>query len=77
MNCSNAVILSRHLMTLLLERFRSTHPGHVFADDAAHAAIDQEEAERKLFAELWQDRVKRILIDQANHHEIVQIARLR
>ena len=36
-----------------------------------------DEAERKLFAELWQDRVKRILIDQANHHEIVQIARLR
>ncbi len=36
-----------------------------------------DEAERKLFAELWQDRVKRILIDQANHPEIVQIARLR
>ena len=48
MNCSNAVILSRHLMTLLLERFRSTHPGHVFADDAPHAAIDQEEALRTL-----------------------------
>lgn len=37
----------RHLMTLLLERFRSTHPGHVLAD-APHAAIDQEEALRTL-----------------------------
>ena len=36
-----------------------------------------DEAERKLFGELWQDRVKRILIDQANHPEIVQIERLR
>jgi CRP-like cAMP-binding protein len=26
----------RHLMTLLLERFRSTHPGHVMACDSAH-----------------------------------------
>ena len=36
-----------------------------------------DEAERKLFGELWQDRVKRILIDQANHPEIVKIERLR
>ena len=36
-----------------------------------------DEAERKLFGKLWQDRVKRILIDQANHPEIVQIERLR
>ena len=38
----------RHLMTLLLERFRSTHPGHVLAADAPHAALDQEEALRTL-----------------------------
>ncbi len=38
----------RHLMTLLLERFRSTHPGHVLASAAPHAALDQEEALRTL-----------------------------
>ena len=34
-------------------------------------------ADKKLFGELWQDRVKRILIDQANHPEIVHLRRLR
>lgn len=30
-------------------------------------------ASRQLFGQLWQDRVKRILIDEANHPEIVRI----
>ncbi len=34
-------------------------------------------ADKKLFGELWQDRVKRILIDQADHPEIVHLRRLR
>lgn len=38
----------RHLMTLLLERFRSTHPGQVALSDAPHVAIDQEIALRTL-----------------------------
>ncbi len=38
----------RHLMTLLLERFRSTHSGHVLAADAPHVALDQVEALRTL-----------------------------
>jgi len=38
----------RHLMTLLLERFRSTHPGHVMVSDAPHALRDQEVALRTL-----------------------------
>ena len=38
----------RHLMTLLLERFRSTHPGHVLTNATSHAALDQEEALRTL-----------------------------
>lgn len=38
----------RHLMTLLLERFRSTHPGQVVVPDAPHVAIDQEIALRTL-----------------------------
>ena len=33
-------------------------------------------ATKKLFGELWQDRVKRILIDQAAHSDIVQIRHL-
>ena len=33
-------------------------------------------AGQKLFGELWQDRVKRILIDSANHPDLVQIRRL-
>jgi EAL domain-containing protein (putative c-di-GMP-specific phosphodiesterase class I) len=38
----------RHLMTLLLERFRSTHPGLVMASDSPLAAMDQEVALRTL-----------------------------
>lgn len=38
----------RHLVTLLLERFRSTHPGHVMASSGQHALIDQEVALRTL-----------------------------
>lgn len=37
---------------------------------------DADAATKKLFGELWQDRVKRILIDQADHADIVQIRRL-
>jgi EAL domain-containing protein (putative c-di-GMP-specific phosphodiesterase class I) len=38
----------RHLMTLLLERFRSTHPGQVSAHHPSGTAMDQEVALRTL-----------------------------
>ena len=38
----------RHLMTLLLERFRSTHPGQISAHHPANPAMDQEVALRTL-----------------------------